>query len=580
MPARRPSSPPIAYSYVRFSSPEQARGDSIRRQTELRDAWVKKTGALLDTSLTFRDEGVSGFTGSHRENEDRNALAAFLKLVERKRVARGSYLIVESLDRLTREHIRPALTLLLNLIEAGVRVVQLLPAEAIYDENVEPMALMQAIMELSRGHSESRMKSERLGRAWKEKKLQAKKAGTPLTRAVPGWLKVAGTRIVIIEERAAAVRRVYQLAIEGHGLGVITKRLNAEKVKPIGRAPHWARSYVSKLLASRATIGEYQPHKGHAGPNRKPDGAPVSNYYPPIITEDEWHRARAAIGGRRSTQGRPSFGGRIGPRVPLFSGLLHDARDGGPLHQANKGERASGPILASYRAAQGLPGSKYVAFPLTVFEDAILSRLREIDPREILPHDESVAARVATLSGRLMEIEGRIAKVKEALAGDEIESVVDVLRTLDVNRKAIAGELAAARQEAASPLSGAWRDLKTPADVLRSASDAGAARTRLRGAIRRTVSGMWCLFVAKGLTRRAVVQVWFEGGGHRDYLILYHGARSKQSARVVDFKAPGRKGELDLREKKHAAPLERILEAINMDNLGDEPAAKRRVGKK
>ena len=39
----------------------------------------------LDTSLTLRDEGVSGFTGKHRANPDRNALAAFLKLVEKGR---------------------------------------------------------------------------------------------------------------------------------------------------------------------------------------------------------------------------------------------------------------------------------------------------------------------------------------------------------------------------------------------------------------------------------------------------------------------------------------------------------------
>ena len=44
-------------------------------------------------------------------------------MVEQGKIPRGSYLIIENLDRLTREHIRPALTLLLNLIEHGIRVV-------------------------------------------------------------------------------------------------------------------------------------------------------------------------------------------------------------------------------------------------------------------------------------------------------------------------------------------------------------------------------------------------------------------------------------------------------------------------
>src|SRR5688572_23142520 len=112
------STPPTAYSYVRFSLPQQAKGDSLRRQEKLRDTWLAKSGAVLDTSVTLLDDGVSAFTGSHRDNPDRNALAAFLDLARRGRIARGSYLVVESLDRLSREDILPALTLLLNLIEA------------------------------------------------------------------------------------------------------------------------------------------------------------------------------------------------------------------------------------------------------------------------------------------------------------------------------------------------------------------------------------------------------------------------------------------------------------------------------
>src|SRR5262245_53950873 len=183
--------PAVGYSYCRFSTPEQARGDSLRRQSEKAAAWCERHNVRLDTATTLRDLGRSAFTGKHRQNPDRNALAAFLKLVEDKRVAAGSYLIVESLDRLTREHIRPALTLLLNLIEAGVRVVQLIPVETIYDGDVEPMALMMAIMELSRGHSESKVKSERLSAAWGHKKKRAR-AGVILTNQLPSWIERRG----------------------------------------------------------------------------------------------------------------------------------------------------------------------------------------------------------------------------------------------------------------------------------------------------------------------------------------------------------------------------------------------------
>src|SRR5262245_41146301 len=113
MTAKRKAAPTtdVAYSYQRFSTTEQGEGDSLRRQTELRDAWIRRSGVVLDTSITLRDEGKSAFTGAHRTNPDRHALAAFLELVKTNRIPRGSFLIVESLDRLSREHIQPALIL-------------------------------------------------------------------------------------------------------------------------------------------------------------------------------------------------------------------------------------------------------------------------------------------------------------------------------------------------------------------------------------------------------------------------------------------------------------------------------------
>ncbi len=50
---------PTAYSYLRFSSVEQAKGDSIRRQTEATVAWCERNRVGLDHTLTLRDEGVN-----------------------------------------------------------------------------------------------------------------------------------------------------------------------------------------------------------------------------------------------------------------------------------------------------------------------------------------------------------------------------------------------------------------------------------------------------------------------------------------------------------------------------------------
>ena len=96
------------------------------------------------------------------------------------------------------------MSLLLDLIQSGIRVVQLLPVETVYDAKSNPMHLMMAIMELSRGHSESAMKSERVGRAWQDKKRRAAENGEPLTARVPSWLRLVDGEWEVDEQAADA----------------------------------------------------------------------------------------------------------------------------------------------------------------------------------------------------------------------------------------------------------------------------------------------------------------------------------------------------------------------------------------
>jgi hypothetical protein len=123
--------------------------------------------------------------------------------------------------------------------------------------------------------------------------------------------------------------------------------------------------------------------------------------------------------------------------------------------------------------------------------------------------------------------------------------------------------LAAARQEAASPLSEAWGECQSLLDLLDAAPDQEAARVRLRAALRRIVEEIRCLFVARGPRRLAAVQVNFSGGGRRDYLIMHRAATGGS--------VPSRKAEWRVRSWR-AEDLERIgLPQPDLRNP-DEPA--------
>ena len=66
-----------AYSYIRFSTPDQIKGDSLRRQLEGSRQWADDNGYELDTSL--RDLGVSAYSGANRTE---GSLRKFIEMIE------------------------------------------------------------------------------------------------------------------------------------------------------------------------------------------------------------------------------------------------------------------------------------------------------------------------------------------------------------------------------------------------------------------------------------------------------------------------------------------------------------------
>ncbi len=217
-----------AYSYLRFSSPEQAKGASKARQIEAAARWAAERDLVLDEEL--RDEGVSAFKGRNRAPT--TALGGFLARVESGEVPSGSYLIVESLDRLSREQVVDALELFLGLTRKGIVIVTLTDGyewsrETLRDNHLQ---LIVSIVIMSRAYEESATKSHRVGDAWSRKRVAARETGQAMTAVCPAWIRLVGGprtgRYELIEERAAIVRDIFAATIAGDGRRTIVKRLN------------------------------------------------------------------------------------------------------------------------------------------------------------------------------------------------------------------------------------------------------------------------------------------------------------------------------------------------------------------
>src|SRR5215510_12639323 len=85
--------PPVALSFVRWSTPQQALGDSLRRQLALSEDFAKRHGLRLDPSLSITQAGVSAFRQS--------PVVALVEAVKAGRIPSSAWVLVESLDRLS-----------------------------------------------------------------------------------------------------------------------------------------------------------------------------------------------------------------------------------------------------------------------------------------------------------------------------------------------------------------------------------------------------------------------------------------------------------------------------------------------
>lgn len=334
-----------AYSYIRFSTPEQRLGDSLRRQLEAARVFAAANG--LDLDETLRDEGRSAFSGKQRD--DKAALGRFLAMVENGRISRGSYLLVESLDRLSREQVLDALRLFTTIVEAGIIIVTLKDKKIYSREtiNANPMDLMFSIMIMMRGHEESAVKSFRLGEVWAKKRQDAAKTGRAMTAICPAWLRKRGDRYEPIPERTAVVEQIFRECIQGAGTRTIAKRLNQAGIAPWGRGKRqgrlWYDSYVKKILENPAVIGEFTPRGPLAGGSEVTAGLVLKNYYPPVIDAETFWKARAALKARRSSHVRSS----AGKHRNVLSGLLRCGVCGAGMHYIDKGRssKAGKPYL-------------------------------------------------------------------------------------------------------------------------------------------------------------------------------------------------------------------------------------------
>lgn len=547
------TAPDVAYSYIRFSTPAQAEGDSLRRQTEDAAAYCAKNNLTLDTSLTLRDLGVSAFRG---KNAAVGSLRTFLDAMKETsdgkpaRVKPGSVLIVENFDRISRQGIDEGYDLVKSILKAGVVIVTLYPERRFDREATKSLSkgALEIQLILERAAEESERKSERVGKAWSNKRKLARAGGHILTKKLPAWITHRDGKLVLIPEKAEAVRQLFALAASGYGHSLIVEKMKEDGVPPLSVKP-WSRAYVGKILRDRQAIGELTPRTQ----NGKADGPPIPGYYPRVVSDREFNLARAGASQRRKNPGRS------GKNVNIFAGLLKQAGYGASFYYTAVNRPLAGgktnrvALLSTAESNQG----HGVSVRYELFERDVLTHLREIDPRELF--GKSPAADEST------ELEVELERVEESIAAINAEmdehgesaSLFKRLREKEAKQKELTTQLAKAKERAAMPADRAFGELQTLAAAVANAEDPREVRLKLRSVIRRSVEEMHLLVVARGVLRVCALQVNFRDTNVRRHYVLAY--RNNQPLPAISKAWAAGLSELDLKKASHAQRFEKDL---------------------
>jgi len=272
----------IAFAYVRISRDPKDEREGVERQR----ADVRRLAADLGATLTtiYEDNDVSAFTKRKAATEWGRALKAI-------ETDRPDYFLVFKMDRLGRR-----LSDIEGLDElcqsTGTAVISAVEGN-VFDNPA--WAILAAVAKM-----ESKNTSIRVRRAQESRRAKG--------LSVNGGTRPFGfkaDRVTVFANEAATIRELYRKVLDGDSILSCVEWLNECEIRTV-QGGLWRVNRVSTILHNPRYAGLLTRKGAIVGPGS----------FDPIVTEELWHQAQAAL--ERNDQGKR--------RTTLLGGLLHCGR--------------------------------------------------------------------------------------------------------------------------------------------------------------------------------------------------------------------------------------------------------------
>lgn len=323
----------INYLYGRLSHEDELQGDSnsIINQRKILTRYAEDNG-FTPYEFIYDD----GFSGADFERP------AFARMMEDVEAGKVSTVIVKDMSRFGRDYLKVGFYTEILFAEKDVRLIAV-------NDNVDTEHGENDFTPMMNIFNEwyVRSTSKKIRAVWQAKG----KSGERLAVIPPyGYRKDPddSKQLVIDEESAAVVRRIFRLSVEGHGPAQIARTLNAEHLlNPsaykyergiLSKARHckdpyfWNTTTVHKILDAPEYLGEtinfktwsksYKDNRPRLNPPEKQ--LVFENTHPAIIDPETWEIVRRMREHKRRT---PRYG-----NPGLFSGVAYCADCGSKLY--------------------------------------------------------------------------------------------------------------------------------------------------------------------------------------------------------------------------------------------------------
>ncbi|MCF5543403.1 recombinase family protein [Pseudomonas salomonii] len=330
-----------AYAYIRYSRAIQATGDSENRQLTALELFETATGTKI-VEVVY-DKGKSAFRG---DNARSGNFKEMLDRMQSGAIRRGDYLVVESIDRITRQRVLDGVELLQGILKKGINIYTTVDKKT-YSYN-DPSRDFENLLMISliakRANEESETKSGRLLSAWKARKAKAENGEVIIKKgkSIPYGLRVEEGQFVIHKEEQEEIKQLFELLLK-FGINTAITKINETSLKK------WNNGTLNKIIKHKTVIGCMATHRIEYtadGKAKKILTGFIENYYPNLIEPGLFYKAVDVMANRKQ---KNWTGRRTEQDFNIFKHCIFCAECGGKLYYDHRGSRYKGKIYPFFK---------------------------------------------------------------------------------------------------------------------------------------------------------------------------------------------------------------------------------------